>query len=136
MHTGDTEPIAPSTPTLDDRRNSTTALRIDTATAPRASKAWQVSRARQLIGPKGDVIVAEYFDIGHTRALPWQRCPKASELLAVLRDPNRGFDAVVIGEPQRAFYGNQFSLTLWPPATSAGCAGTPPTPGSSPSSPP
>ncbi len=78
---------------------------------PQASYDWQISRARQLIQPKGGVIVAEYFDIGHSRALPWQRRPKASELLAVLRDPNRGFDAVVIGEPQRAFYGNQFSLT-------------------------
>src|SRR6266702_1011401 len=76
-----------------------------------ASRGWQVSRARQLIQPKGGVIMAEYFDIGHTRALPWQRRPKAAELLAVLRDPARGFNAVVIGEPQRAFYGNQFSLT-------------------------
>jgi site-specific DNA recombinase len=32
--------------------------------------------------------------------------------LAALRDPNRGFDAVVIGEPHRAFYGNQFGLTF------------------------
>ncbi|SCL27542.1 hypothetical protein GA0070624_3522 [Micromonospora rhizosphaerae] len=38
--------------------------------------------------------------------------PEASRLLAALRDPHRGFDAVVIGEPQRAFYGNQFGLTL------------------------
>jgi site-specific DNA recombinase len=29
-----------------------------------------------------------------------------------LKDPARGFDAVVIGEPQRAFYGNQFGLTF------------------------
>lgn len=29
-------------------------------------------------------------------------------MLAALRDPERGFDAVVIGEPQRAFYGNQY----------------------------
>src|SRR6266536_1185657 len=76
-----------------------------------ASKAWQVTRARQLIEPKGGVIVAEYFDIGHSRALPWQRRPQASQPLAALRDPDRGFNAVVIGEPQRAFYGNQFSLT-------------------------
>src|SRR6266542_3632462 len=79
---------------------------------PQASYDWQISRARQLIQPKGGVIIAEYFDIGHTRALPWQRRPKAAELLAVLRDPARGFAAVVIGEPQRAFYGNQFSLTF------------------------
>ena len=27
-------------------------------------------------------------------------------------NPARGFEAVVIGEPHRAFYGNQFGLTL------------------------
>jgi len=27
-------------------------------------------RSRQLIEPKGGVIVAEYLDIGHSRALP------------------------------------------------------------------
>src|SRR6266536_140889 len=75
-----------------------------------ASKAWQVTRARQLIEPKGGVIVAEYFDIGHSRALPWQRRPQASQPLAALRDPDRGYNAVVIGEPQRAFYGNQSAL--------------------------
>src|SRR6266511_3404759 len=78
---------------------------------PQASYDWQITRARQLIEPKGGVIVTEYFDIGHSRALPWQRRPQASQLLAALRDPDRGFNAVVIGEPQRAFYGNQFSLT-------------------------
>jgi hypothetical protein len=36
----------------------------------------------------------------------------ASRLLAALRDPERGFAAVVIGEPHCAFYGNQFGLTL------------------------
>ena len=78
---------------------------------PQASYDWQITRARQLIQPKGGVIVAEYFDIAHSRALPWQRRPQASRLLAALRDSERGFNAVVIGEPQRAFYGNQFSLT-------------------------
>ena len=35
-----------------------------------------------------------------------------TDVLETFRDPNRGFDAVVIGEPQRAFYGNQFGLTF------------------------
>src|SRR5260370_1392208 len=42
---------------------------------------------------------------------PPQRRPEASRLLAALADPNRGFEAVVVGEPQRAFYGNQFGNT-------------------------
>jgi hypothetical protein len=58
------------------------------------------------------VIVEEFFDIGQSRALPWQRRPQASALLAALRNPNRGFRAVVIGEPHRAFHGNQFGLTF------------------------
>ncbi|MFD2415506.1 recombinase family protein [Amycolatopsis pigmentata] len=33
-------------------------------------------------------------------------------MLAAMRDPGRGFDAVVVGEPQRAFYGNQYGLTF------------------------
>lgn len=79
---------------------------------PESSRAWQRSRARSLIEPHGGVIVAEYFDLGLSRALPWQRRPHAARLLAALATPDRGFQAVVIGEPHRAFYGNQFSLTF------------------------
>jgi site-specific DNA recombinase len=79
---------------------------------PTSSKGWQVSRARALIEPHGGTIVSEYFDIGQSRSLPWKRRPEAAALLEAFRDPNRGFDGVVIGEPARAFYGNQFGLTF------------------------
>jgi len=79
---------------------------------PAASRAWQLTRAKALIEPHGGVIVAEFFDSGQSRAVPWQRRPQASKLLAELKNPNRGFDAVVIGEPQREFYGNQFGNTF------------------------
>jgi site-specific DNA recombinase len=79
---------------------------------PEASRNWQLTRARALIEPAGGQIVTEYFDVGHSRSLPWQRRPHANQLLQALRDPNRGFDAVVIGEPQRTFYGNQFGNTF------------------------
>jgi DNA invertase Pin-like site-specific DNA recombinase len=79
---------------------------------PEASRNWQLTRARALIEPAGGHIVTEYFDIGHSRSLPWQRRPRANQLLQALRNPNRGFDAVVIGEPQRTFYGNQFGNTF------------------------
>ncbi|MGW7425056.1 recombinase family protein [Streptomyces sp. NPDC054813] len=79
---------------------------------PEASRNWQLTRARALIEPAGGNIVTEYFDVGHSRSLPWQRRPRANELLKALRNPNRGFDAVVIGEPQRTFYGNQFGNTF------------------------
>jgi site-specific DNA recombinase len=79
---------------------------------PEASRNWQKSRALTLIEPVGGVIVADYFDIGMSRSLPWKRRPAANDLLTALADPNRGFDAVVIGEPQRAFYGGQYGLTM------------------------
>ncbi|PZG36673.1 recombinase family protein [Spongiactinospora gelatinilytica] len=79
---------------------------------PESSRAWQLTRAKTLVEPRGGVIVAEYFDISHTRALPWKRRPQAAALLEALRRPDRGFDAVVIGEPHRAFYDNQFGLTF------------------------
>jgi site-specific DNA recombinase len=79
---------------------------------PESSRGWQRNRALALIEPHGGVVVAEFFDVGQSRSIPWQRRPQASALLKALRDPNRGFTAVVIGEPHRAFYGNQFGLTF------------------------
>lgn len=79
---------------------------------PQASRAWQLARATTLIQPTDGDVVAEFFDIGLSRSLPWKRRPQAARLLTAIRDPQRGFDAVVIGEPQRAFYGNQFGLTF------------------------
>ncbi len=78
---------------------------------------WQdpvTSRARQLQQPVmltagHGVIVAESFDTGESRALPWTRRPQAAALVAALADPDRGWDAIVIGEYERAFYGNQFA---------------------------
>jgi DNA invertase Pin-like site-specific DNA recombinase len=79
---------------------------------PESSRGWQLTRANALIGPRGGQVVEEFFDIGDSRSVPWSRRPQATRLLAALRDPQRGFEAVVIGEPHRAFYGNQFGLTL------------------------
>jgi DNA invertase Pin-like site-specific DNA recombinase len=79
---------------------------------PASSRAWQLTRSRALIEPRGGVIVAEFFDVDKSRSVPWQRRPEASRLLAELRDLARGFAAVVVGEPHRAFYGNQYGLTF------------------------
>jgi len=76
---------------------------------PTSSKQWQRSRAESLIQPHGGVIVAAYFDIRQSRSLPWKRRPQATALLEALKDPRRGFNAIVIGEPARAFYGEQFA---------------------------
>lgn len=79
---------------------------------PQSSRNWQLARCRQVIEPAGGELVEEFFDIGQSRSLPWKRRPEASRLLDTFRNPRRGFDAVAIGEPQRAFYGNQFGLTF------------------------
>ena len=62
-----------------------------------------------LIGGHG-VIVAEFFDAGESRTVPWARRAQAAALVAALADPDRGWDAIVIGEYERAFYGNQYAL--------------------------
>jgi DNA invertase Pin-like site-specific DNA recombinase len=79
---------------------------------PAASRAWQLRRVRGLVEPKGGTIVAEYFDVDKSRSIPWARRPQASALIEALKNPVRNFDAVVVGEPHRAFYGNQYSLTF------------------------
>src|ERR1700761_783875 len=64
---------------------------------PESSRGWQITRARSLIESHGGQIVTEFFDIDKSRSIPPQRRPEASRLLAALADPNRGFDAVVVG---------------------------------------
>jgi hypothetical protein len=40
----------------------------------------------------------------------WGRRPQAAALVALLADPCRGWDAIVVGEYERAFYGSQYAL--------------------------
>ncbi len=80
--------------------------------SPADSIAWQRSIAAALIAPHGGRIVAEYLDVGVSRSLPWSRRPHAARLLADCARKDREFDAVVIGEPQRAFAGTQYGLTV------------------------
>jgi DNA invertase Pin-like site-specific DNA recombinase len=79
---------------------------------PASSRGWQLTRSRALIEPRGGVITVEYFDVDKSRSIPWQRRPRASALLAEFTNHDRQFDAVVIGGPHRAFYGNQYGLTF------------------------
>jgi site-specific DNA recombinase len=76
---------------------------------PESSRARQLQQAVMLTAGHG-VIVAAFFDVGHTRVLPWARRPQAAALVAALADPDRGWDAIVVGEYERAFYGNQYAL--------------------------
>ena len=74
---------------------------------PVSSRAWQRTRAEALIAGTGQIVV-EFFDVGRSRVLPWAARPAAAALIAALADPDRGFDAIVVGEAERAFYGPQY----------------------------
>jgi DNA invertase Pin-like site-specific DNA recombinase len=76
---------------------------------PVTSRARQRGQAAALVAGYGR-IMAEYFDIGQSRELPWARRPEAAALLAAMADADRAFNAIVVGEYERAFHGAQFSL--------------------------
>jgi DNA invertase Pin-like site-specific DNA recombinase len=87
---------------------------------------WQLEHATELIDGHGR-IVAEYFDQGVSRRIAWPDRPQAAQLLADIADPARGFDAIVVGEYERAFHGQQLdhltpllqrhNIQLWLPET-------------------
>jgi site-specific DNA recombinase len=91
---------------------------------PVTSRARQLAQAAMLVAGYG-TIVAEFFDAGESRTLAWPRRPQAAALVASLADPGRGWDAVVIGEYERAFYASQYAsmaplfehygVSLWMP---------------------
>jgi site-specific DNA recombinase len=76
---------------------------------PESSRARQLQQAVMLTAGHGTV-VAEFFNSGESRTLAWARRPQAAALVAALADPDRGWDAIVIGEYERAFYGSQYAL--------------------------
>ncbi|MFF0659523.1 hypothetical protein [Micromonospora tulbaghiae] len=63
---------------------------------------WQRNHAEDLIAVHGR-IVAEFFDEGVSRRIAWLDRPQAARLLAAVADSARGFDAIVVGEHERAF---------------------------------
>jgi DNA invertase Pin-like site-specific DNA recombinase len=77
---------------------------------PETSLGWQLGNARKFVEPLGGTVAAEYFDVGQSRSVPWNRRMQASRLLDALKDPRREWTAVVVGEGTRCWFGNQFSL--------------------------
>ena len=75
---------------------------------PESSRARQLDQAGALVRGHGQV-AAEFFDEGESRTVAWGRRPQAAALVAQLADPDRGWDAIVIGEYERAFYGSQYA---------------------------
>src|ERR1700722_6967639 len=76
---------------------------------PESSRARQREQAEALVRGHGHV-VAGFFDEGESRSVAWGRRPQAAALVALLADPGRGWDAIVAGEYERAFYGSQYAL--------------------------
>ncbi|WP_435110353.1 recombinase family protein [Nocardiopsis synnemataformans] len=72
-----------------------------------SSRGWQREAAEAVIADHG-AIVAEFFDAGCSRQVPWHQRPKASALLAAANSSERPFNAIVVGEYERAFVGEQF----------------------------
>jgi DNA invertase Pin-like site-specific DNA recombinase len=91
-----------------------------------SSRRWQLECADQLIYGFGQVVV-EYMDAGVSRRRSWSNRPRAAALLEVVMSGAPGFDAVVVGEYERAFCGRQVfdiaallhehGIGLWLPET-------------------
>ena len=77
---------------------------------PETSRGWQFGNARKFVEPFGGTVVAEFFDVGQSRSVPWERRRDGARLLAALKDPHRRWTGVVVGEGTRCWFGNQFSL--------------------------
>jgi hypothetical protein len=76
---------------------------------PESSLARQLGQAEALVRGHGR-IMARFSDTGEGRTVAWGRRPQAAALVAALADPERGWDAVVVGEYERAFYGSQYAM--------------------------
>ncbi|MEU4744757.1 recombinase family protein [Actinosynnema sp. NPDC023658] len=72
-----------------------------------SSRLWQLEVCERLVAGHG-LVVAEFFDEGSSRRRRWLNRPEAARLLEASADPDRGFDAIVVGEYERAFCGRQF----------------------------
>ncbi|MGY3521006.1 recombinase family protein [Micromonospora sp. PTRAS2] len=87
---------------------------------------WQRDYAEDLVAGHGRIVV-EFFDEGISRRVAWPDRPQAARLLAAVTDAARGFDAIVVGEYERAFHGQQLErltpilvrhgVQLWLPET-------------------
>ena len=78
-----------------------------------------MGQAKALVRGHGH-IVAEFFDEGESRSVAWGRRPQAAALVALVADACRVWDAIVVGEYERAFYGSQYAL-MAPLFCSCGC---------------
>ena len=75
---------------------------------PVTSRARQLQQAGELVPGTGRSWRSSSTR-GRPGRLPWARRPQSAALVAQLADPDRGWDAIVIGEYERAFYASQYA---------------------------
>ncbi|UKD59197.1 hypothetical protein L3Q65_21550 [Amycolatopsis sp. FU40] len=80
---------------------------------PRTSRAWQFGVARRFVEPLGGRVVAEFFDLGQSRSVPWHRRAEAARLLELLKSPDRGWRGVVVGEGTRCWSDCRIRPRCW-----------------------
>jgi hypothetical protein len=71
---------------------------------PTSSKQWQMSRAQAIIGPRAAWSWPSTSTSGRAGPCRGSAGLESAVLLEAFKRPDSGFDAVVIGEPARAFY--------------------------------
>ena len=80
---------------------------------PATSLSRQREQAGALVRGQG-VIVAAFFDVRQTRKLAWACRPQSAALVARLADPDRGWDAIVIGSTSgRSAYRARWRRSRW-----------------------
>ncbi|ONI92225.1 hypothetical protein ALI22I_05425 [Saccharothrix sp. ALI-22-I] len=75
-----------------------------------SSRLWQLEMSTLLVEGYGTVVVS-FFDEGASRRRKWCNRPEAARLLAAVGDPDRGFDAIVVGSTSGRSVGG--SSTSW-----------------------
>ena len=75
-------------------------------------RAQQLAHANTRIARHGGQIVADYFDVYPDRLWSWRHRRQAHLLLRAIADPQRSFDAVVIGNTDTALTALQYDDLL------------------------
>lgn len=67
----------------------------------------QLAIAQALVGDSGSIAIS-YFDTRSHRFSTWRHRPKARRILTALSNPNRGFDAIVVGDTRAVMSVQEF----------------------------
>ena len=80
--------------------------------AARPIHAQQLADATARVSRHDGTIIADYFDVYPDRLRAWRHRRQAARLLKAIEDPNRTFDALVIGDTGTALTAMQYQDLL------------------------